>query len=184
MRSVKNHYQKMEELYQLYEQKIYYVAYSILSNVQQAEDITQETFITLYQNLEKISLLDTHELKSYILKIAKNKAIDSYRKNQRQALFIEEYQKEVNEAETSTKNQEQYLMSEAQMDTLLSTLSDSYKKVFKYKIFYGLNYQETSELMGITEATARKQFERAKKRVMNIIGGSPNDEFEELKKNR
>ena len=36
--------------------------------------------------------------------------------------------------------------------------------------------------MGITEVNARKQFERARKRVQNIIGGIENDEFKELQK--
>lgn len=87
-------YEKMEELYELYEQKIYSVAYSILNNIQQAEDSVQETFITLYNNLEKLYSLDTQELKRYILRIAKNKAIDSYRKNKRHGLLVEEYQRE------------------------------------------------------------------------------------------
>ena len=52
MKVTNNDYEKMEELYELYEQKIYYVAYSILNNIQQAEDAVQETFITLYKNLE------------------------------------------------------------------------------------------------------------------------------------
>lgn len=46
MKVTNNDYEKMEELYELYEQKIYYVAYSILNNIQQAEDAVQETFIT------------------------------------------------------------------------------------------------------------------------------------------
>lgn len=37
----------MEELYELYEQKVYFIAYSVLNNVQQAEDVVQVTFITL-----------------------------------------------------------------------------------------------------------------------------------------
>ena len=52
MKVTNNDYEKMEELYELYEQKIYYVAYSILNNIQQAEDAVQETFITLYKNLK------------------------------------------------------------------------------------------------------------------------------------
>ena len=94
MSSANKDYEKMEELYELYEQKVYYVTYSILNNIQQAEDAVQETFITLYQHLEKIGNLNTEEIKRYILRIAKNKAIDSYRKNKRQIILLEEYQKE------------------------------------------------------------------------------------------
>lgn len=86
-------YKKMEELYELYEQKIYSAAYFILKNIQQAEDVVQETFIMLYNNLEKLDSLNTYELKVYILKIAKNKAIDCYRKNKRHIQILDEYQR-------------------------------------------------------------------------------------------
>ncbi|MFF2176211.1 RNA polymerase sigma factor [Lysinibacillus sp. NPDC058147] len=183
MKVTNKDYEKMEELYELYEQKVYYIAYSILHNIQQAEDIVQETFITLYQNLEKICSLNTHELKGYILRIAKNKTIDSYRKNKRHKLFLEEYQRESPEVvDENIEEWEQRLMSELQIDTLLTELNDSYRQVFKYKVFYNLSYQEISEVMGITEVNVRKQFERARKRVQNIIGGIENDEFKELQK--
>lgn len=174
----------MEELYELYEQKIYYVAFSVLNNIQQAEDVVQETFITLYQHLVEIHSLNTQELKRYILRVAKNKAIDSYRNNKRHGIILEEYQKEATDiADDNIDDWEQCLMSEIQIDTLITTLNESYKHVFKYKVFYDLNYQEISELMGITEVNVRKQFERARKQVLNIIGGRQNDEFKVLKKN-
>lgn len=74
-------------------------------------------------------------------------------------------------------------MSENQIDTLLTVLSESCRQVFKYKVFYNLSYQEISKLMGITEVNVRKQFERARKRVHNMMGGLEIDEFTGLKKN-
>ena len=74
-------------------------------------------------------------------------------------------------------------MSENQIDTLLVVLSESYRQVFKYKVFYNLSYHEISNLMGLTEANVRKQFERARKRIHNMIGGLKIEEFTGLKKN-
>ncbi|MFU2032823.1 RNA polymerase subunit sigma [Bacillus wiedmannii] len=184
MKVTNNDYEQMEELYELYEQKIYYVAYSILNNIQQAEDAVQETFITLYKNLEKLHSLATQELKRYILRIAKNKAIDSYRKNKRHETFLEEYERESIEAvDENIEEWEKRKMSEVQIDTLLTELSESNRQVFKYKVFYNLTYQEILSVMGITEGNARKQFERARKRVQNMIGGIQHDEFKELQRN-
>ncbi|AXR15238.1 RNA polymerase subunit sigma [Bacillus thuringiensis] len=184
MKVTNNDYEKMEELYELYEQKIYYVAYSILNNIQQAEDAVQETFITLYKNLEKLHSLSTEELKRYILRIAKNKAIDSYRKNKRHETFLEEYERESIEAvDENIEEWEKRKMSEVQIDTLLKELNESNRQVFKYKVFYNLTYQEILSVMGITEANVRKQFERARKRVPNMIGGIQHDEFKELQRN-
>ncbi|MGQ4286125.1 sigma-70 family RNA polymerase sigma factor, partial [Bacillus thuringiensis] len=70
-----------------------------------------------------------------------------------------------------------------QIDTLLKELNESNRQVFKYKVFYNLTYQEISSVMGITEANVRKQFERARKRVQNMIGGIQHDEFKELQRN-
>ena len=75
MKVTNNDYEKMEELYELYEQKIYYVAYSILNNIQQAEDAVQETFITLYKNLEKLHSLSTEELKRLHFEVAKTRRL-------------------------------------------------------------------------------------------------------------
>ena len=60
-------------------------------------------------------------------------------------------------------------MSEVQIDALLKELNESNRQVFKYKVFYNLTYQEISSVMGITEVNVRKQFERARKRVQNMI---------------
>ncbi len=128
MKVTNNDYEKMEELYELYEQKIYYVAYSILNNIQQAEDAVQETFITLYKNLEKLHSLSTEELKRYILRVAKNKAIDSYRKNRRHETFLEEYERESAEAvDENIEEWEKRVMSEVQIDALLKELNESNK---------------------------------------------------------
>jgi len=185
MKDINQDYKKMEELYELYEQKVYFIAYSVLNNVQQAEDVVQETFITLYKNMEKMRSMKEQELKRYLLRIAKNKAIDSYRKNKRHGIFLEEYQRESLEAvDENIEEWEQRLMSENQIDTLLAVLSESCKQVFKYKIFYNLTYQEISKLMGMTEVNARKQFERARKRVHHImIGGNHNEKIKGIPKN-
>ena len=45
---------KMEQLYYLYESAVYAIAYSILNNVEQAEDVTQDTFLKIYSYLDDI----------------------------------------------------------------------------------------------------------------------------------
>lgn len=184
MKNTTQDYEKMEELYELYEQKIYYVAYSVVRNIQQAEDIVQEVFITLYNHLDTWSNLDTQELKRYILRIAKNKAIDSYRKNKRQGMLVEEYQREISDAVNENINEwEQQIIAENQIDSLLPVLNESCRQVFKYKIFYNFSYQEISKIMGLSEVNLRKQFERARKLLHKRMGGIQSEGFTEFKRN-
>lgn len=48
----------LEQLYDLYEQKMYAVAFSILHNEWQAEDAVQDAFVRLFKNIRKVKNLE------------------------------------------------------------------------------------------------------------------------------
>lgn len=164
-------------LYEKYEQKVYRVAYRILNNVQQAEDVTQETFIQIYQKIEQVSSLDEEEQKRYILKVAKNKSIDNYRKNQTQIHFIEDYQQEVVSGVDNVASHVNELISDEQLLTLLKILPIAYQQVFIYRLYYGLNTKEVASILDISPDNVRKQYERAKKKIIQMNGGITSEAF-------
>lgn len=167
----------LTELYEKYEQKVYRVAYRILNNVQQAEDVTQETFIQIYQKIEQVSSLDEEEQKRYILKVAKNKSIDNYRKNQSQIHFIEDYQQEVVSGVDNVASHVNELISDEQLLTLLKILPIAYQQVFIYRLYYGLNTKEVANILDISPDNVRKQYERAKKKIIQMNGGTTSEAF-------
>jgi len=67
------------ELVTSYERLVYNMCFRILSNRQDAEDLTQETFITAFQ---KISQYRGDSFKSWLLRIATNRSIDLIRNRQ------------------------------------------------------------------------------------------------------
>ncbi len=58
---------QFEELYLKYRQDIYSVAYSILHNVEDAEDAVQQAFFKIADNFEKIRNIPCQEIKAYIV---------------------------------------------------------------------------------------------------------------------
>src|SRR5690606_37657552 len=62
------------ELVNLYKDKIYFLAYRMMNNVQEAEDVVQETFLRVYMNLHRYD--DTHKFSTWIFRIATNLCID------------------------------------------------------------------------------------------------------------
>lgn len=170
---------QLEGLYDRYEQLIYRVAYGVLKSVEQAEDVTQETFIQLYHNLPTLKKLNESDTKRYILKIAKNKAIDYYRKNQKQHDFLSQYQHSQGISEDNVASKVNELISEEQMVKLLKILPTSYQNVFMYRLYYGLSTREVAELTALSEANVRKQYERAKKKIISTIGGAEDDNIRE-----
>ena len=76
---------KLEQLYNFYESKMYGIAYSILNNVGQAEDAVHEAFIKLIPHLDEIEHLDSVKTKRLITYTVKNIAIDIYRRNRKES---------------------------------------------------------------------------------------------------
>ena len=58
----------LEQLYDLYEQKMYAVAFSILHNEWQAEDAVQDAFVRLFKNIKRLKNLEAEKTRAYVLR--------------------------------------------------------------------------------------------------------------------
>ncbi len=67
-----------EILYDKYSALIYGVIYKILDNVEFAEDATQETFIKIYNNIDKFDGTKAR-LATWLINVARNTALDFYK---------------------------------------------------------------------------------------------------------
>lgn len=167
--------QFFEQLYFNYEQNIFYVAYSILNNQEQAEDVTQDIFEHLYKNLPKLKKYDTLRLKKYILRISKNKSIDRYRRNKNEQDYKAHLPQQVevdNQLEVYLKK----LISDEKFLQIKEQLNEPYRQVFMYRIYYDFSTKETAEMMNIRVETVKKQFERAKAKVKVLLEGEKENE--------
>lgn len=77
--------EKLDHLYNIYEQPMYRIAYAILHHTQQAEDAVSDAFLRIIQNLRKIGDVDSEQTKRYIIRIIRSTAINQYRKNQKES---------------------------------------------------------------------------------------------------
>ena len=59
----------MEQIYEMYEQKLYAAAFSILGQVRQAEDAVQDTFVKLIKYLPQITAADDENTKRLVFRI-------------------------------------------------------------------------------------------------------------------
>ncbi len=86
----------LAQLYDAYENKMYGIAYSILNNVEQAEDAVQDAFIKLISYIPTIHGVESLKTKRLVLYTIKNISIDLYRKNRKETqLFAKEVEEKV-----------------------------------------------------------------------------------------
>jgi len=139
--------------------------------------VTQDVFEQLYVSNKNLQELDDDYLTKLIMRITKNKAIDAYRKNTNKIKYLDNYQIHENQ-NNENNNIDEYvdnLISEEEFLEISNSLRPPYLQVFIYRIYYGLPTNDVAKIMCSKESTVRKQFERARKMVKEILGGLDND---------
>jgi RNA polymerase sigma-70 factor (ECF subfamily) len=161
----------------LYQQKVFVMAYSILRDREDALDAVQETFLKLYQ---KAGLYKPgNSFQGWLLQMAKNVSIDSYRKNR----------KKRREWETTTPLDEIPVAIEdragdsAHSDLRIAfsrsveTLAERQRMVFVMRHYNELPFNEISATMRISVGTAKslhfKAVQNLRKRLSPVLGIQP-----------
>lgn len=82
---------RFDAIYDAYQGRVFGLAYRMMGNADDARDVTQEAFISAYQNLHKLGPAagqeprDNAHLAAWLYRIASNKCIDALRKRKRRA---------------------------------------------------------------------------------------------------
>jgi RNA polymerase sigma factor (sigma-70 family) len=146
-----------DELYDKYYLMLFRTAYLILGNSYDAEDVTQDAFVSIYVNIK--SLKDPDKLKPWMFSILKNSAYKKY-KNKKRELPDEEIQLKVDK-ETYTIEDEFVVKSEIQ-DALMS-LNKKQREVIVLFYYNDLTIKEIASALGVFEGTVKSRLFKARK---------------------
>lgn len=146
-------------IFRNYNQKVFNFCVQMLNKKPDAEEVTQEVFIALWQNREKIDI--NTSLSTYIFSIARNKIYNIYRKS----FYVQEYIEHLNNTDRKFEllTEDQVLYNELKMflDKTIDELPPKRKEVFKLSRFEGLTYKEIADRMQISENTVDVQIRKA-----------------------
>jgi len=172
VRNIKNeHFEKIVETYY---KLIYKICFDVLKDTFEAENISQETFLSLYKNLYKYSCLKDNELKNLICKIALNKCRD-YLKSSKFKLvksleipesFNKDLAEEISLDEDLIKKERQLLIKK-----VVNELKSPYKEVITEYYFNGLSLDEIAIKLARDKSVIKTQLFRAKKILKESLKG-------------
>lgn len=150
--------QAFDQIYYSYYKLVYYQAYQVLNNKGDAEDVMQNTFIKF---MDCIDVLDENSnLKQYLSTIAKNLAIDEYRRKANTSNKREV----VENIETFGSNDKGYSESEF-LISLKGVLEKDEAKVFVMKVVFDYTFKEIAEDLKVTTNVAEAKYYKALKKV-------------------
>lgn len=133
----------LRAIYEAYLPSVYSCIMAVLQNDQNAQDVTADFFIKLWEIAGQYRLGGKH--KAWLMTIARNMAVDHLRKYQREQLTDE-----LSESETAAmaqESQEDRICSELSLQQLLETLEEEEKQIVSLKIMGELTLKEISQIM-------------------------------------
>ncbi len=154
-------------LFNLYERKMYVIAYGILNNKQDAEDAVSESFIKLINNLDKISDIESPKCKGFITIVVKNTAIDVYNKRKKHI------HSDIDEAyDLSGGDVEEDFLRDFDYESIrraVGLLKEEYRQALTLKYFYEMKIEDIAKIIGITYDGARKRISRAEQGLCKML---------------
>lgn len=160
-----------EEIVQAYQKQLLVIANSKLKDRSLAWDAVQETFITLYLNINKIKNYD--KLKSWLAVVLMNNCNKINKKKE----FIElSYDEAECEKKLATDNEEfDKIFDEMDFFNCISFLNEEERTIMA--MYYSNEYtvKEISDILNINLGTVKSKISRAKIKIRMSLGGKNNE---------
>lgn len=164
-------------LFESNKKRIYALAYQYTRNVEDTEDIFQETFIKAYNSLHTFRPAPDTSFSSWLYRIGVNCSIDFIRKKKRRKEFSSAHMKIDNMPDPgSAQNPEQSRRRKEiheKTESILKTISPKQRMIFILRHYQQLSIKEIAEYFKCTEGSVKKQLFRAvgtfKKQLRHLI---------------
>ena len=169
-----------------YEQRVYSLALRMLRQEQDAEDITQQTFLSALENL--VGFRGEASFSTWLLRIAAHAALKIIRKRKGlDTVSLEEATEGTNDSdaiphpeyiadwrqspeELVHRNEIKRLLDEA-----LGHLDEKHRMVFLLRDVEGLSVKETAEALSLSESNTKVRLLRARLQLRELLTGTRGD---------
>jgi RNA polymerase sigma-70 factor (ECF subfamily) len=148
-------------LYKQYSKAMYNLAYRMMNNREDAEDVLQEAFLDCFRNIGSYRFESTFG--AWLKSIMINKCINQLRKKKADLILYETVPADITEEEP-----------EIQYDTTkifraIEQLPDGYRIILTLYLLEGYDHREIAQIMEISESTSKTQYLRAKEKLRSIL---------------
>lgn len=162
-------------LVETYQGRIYNIVYGMVHNRDDAQELTQDSFIKAYKKLNTFNL--GTKFYTWLCRIAVNTTIDFLRKNKnKQTMSFEEGIAVQDSSGVSDmhyeSNPEQQAMKEETRQQIIAAvdeLPEEQRKILILKELDGLSYKEIADVLEIPQGTVMSRLYYARKKLQEIL---------------
>ena len=169
-------------------QKIFSLAFQYVKNVEDAEDILQETFIKAYRSLDKFQSRNGTRFSPWLYRIGINCSIDYLRRNKNRRLKhsdtddLDNFPSSTSSSSSEPEHTQDRKEIREKIDQTLNRLSGRQKMIFILKHYQELTTAEIAEYLDCSEGSVKRQLFRAVQTVKQHLKGLIMEDSYEMQK--
>jgi RNA polymerase sigma factor (sigma-70 family) len=151
---------EFKTIFEEHKKHVYAISLSILRDVELAEDVLQEVFIKLFQQLKHQEISN---IRAWLIRVSRNTALDLYRKNQREKTgFDSQYFERMDDLAGDPA--EKLVLTQ-----YLQLLDREERQIIILKEISGMKHKEIAKIMEMPLGTVLWKYSRALKKMRKGI---------------
>ena len=155
----------LAELVKKYEKTVYSFAFKVCRNPEKAQNIMQETFMSMVKSLKQFD--GKSKLSTWLYKITVNHCLMEYRKRKREFVSFDDDDALINESSIADWDSIPSLSIENKelkkvLDEAIQKLSPEYRIVFLLRDVEGLSTEETGKITELSVPAVKSRLHRAR----------------------
>lgn len=147
-------------LYDLFKAKLMGLCRRYSRSRAEAQDILQEAFIKIFNNLHQLQ--SSEKLESWMKSIVVHTAINQYHRTKKYELMFPPTSDNHEDVESGQSLKQMQMHSDEFLVSLVNDLPDGCRMVFNLYAIEGYSHAEIAEKLQVTEGTSRSQLHHAK----------------------
>lgn len=168
----KNKHQGLEILYERYKKYVYTIAYHYAGNKDDALDLTQEVFVSIFNSLDNFK--EEFSILPWVKKITVNKCLNFIR-DKKEAVSLNQTIGDGNEIQDlipsheNTESKAQYLDTKQSLETAITKLPSEERMAVILRHNKGMKYDDIAKVMDIPLGTVKTLLHRGRKTLKEIM---------------
>jgi RNA polymerase sigma-70 factor (ECF subfamily) len=169
IKAARGNIQAFQEIYKVASNYVYNIAFRISSNKEEAEEITQDVFLKIYNNLKHFQFRSG--IITWIYRITVNTAINAAKKRSRELARRTDFDENILYQPSSEvlKQRLDKEENETLVNKLLRLLNPQQRACVVLRDIEGLSYKEIAQALRVNINTVRSRLKRARQALLSAI---------------
>ncbi|MHC5201397.1 RNA polymerase sigma factor [Myroides sp. LJL119] len=159
--------QAFTELVNLYQKRLYIHIRTLVLNHQDTDDVLQDTFIKIYQNIDNFK--GESQLFSWMYRIATNQALDFLKSKKNKQQLSDQQLNDYLIQQLADSPYFDYDQAQILLQKAIGELPQKQQLVFKMRYFEDLDYQSISEILQISVGSLKASYHHAAKKIEQFL---------------